>query len=143
MNIKIKVVVSALSAAVVFTLVILGFFSMDSRTNDTVIKYLNSIGWQTDGRPAEISHIRIPDKSNTVFSVYNSIQLESGFDLTDYCGVRAARYSYVVRNHSESADGEVRANVYVYKGNIIAADISQSGSDGFVRAVNNTSGIVR
>ncbi len=142
MSVKIKVVVSAIAAALVFSFIILGFFGMDGQTNNTVIQYLNSLGWQVDSRPAEISHIKIPEEFDTVFSAYNAIQTESGFDLTEYRGRRAARYSYTVRNHTRSADGNVRANVYVCKGTIIAADISQSGKDGFIHSINSTSDIV-
>lgn len=143
MSIKIKVIVSAVASAAVLTLVILGFFGMDGRTNSMVVEYLNSLGWQVGDRPVEISHFKIPDEFDTVFYTYNAFQLEAGFDLSGYCGARVARYSYAVRNHSRSETGEVRANVYVHKQKIVAADISQSGRDGFMQPVTDMSDMIK
>ncbi len=136
---KVKTVVSACAAALVFSLVILGFFGMDEQTNAAVHAYLNSIGWQVDDKPAEISHFKIPEEFDTVFSTYNTFQLEAGLDLSNYRGMRVARYSYTVKNHLRAQDGEVRANVYVHKDTIVAADISQTGSGGFIQAITDTS----
>ena len=143
MSIKIKVIVSAVVSAAALSFVILGFFGMDGQTNGMVVEYLNSLGWQVDDRPAEISHFKIPDEFDTVFNTYNVFQLEAGFDLSEYRGARVARYSYTVRNHSRSATGEVRANVYVHKQSIVAADISQSGRDGFMQSVTDTSDMIK
>lgn len=142
MSIKFKVTVSALAAAVLCTLVILGFFSMDGQTNSTVVGYLSSIGWQVAERPAEISHFKIPEEFDTVFMAYNAFQLDAGFDLSEYRGMRIARYSYTVKNHRRAEYGEIRANVYVYKGKIIAADICQTGKDGFMQSITDKSDMI-
>lgn len=143
MNLKIKIIVSALAAALICSFIILGFFGMDGQTNSMVTEYLSSVGWQVGARPTQISRLKIPEEFDTVFTVYNSFQTEAGFDLSNYRGCRAARYSYTVKNHSRSESGEVRANVYVYNGTIIAADLCQNGKDGFIQAINDTSDMIK
>lgn len=133
---KYRVILTALLAAILAILVIFGMFSIDSATNSLAISYIENLGWQIEQRPAEISHITLPEDFDIIYQTYNALQKESGFDLTPYKGQRLARYSYRVLNHEKSAQEEIRANVFVFQQQIVAADISTASAGGFMQPLN-------
>lgn len=118
--------------------VIFALFSVDNSTNTANIEYISKYGWQVDSSPSEIAHIRMPEDFNSLYRTYNSIAAAQGLTLENYCGKNVTRYSYKVKNHSE-AYSEVRANVYVYKSQIIAADISILKPQGTTVSISDTS----
>ncbi|MCI5893330.1 MAG: DUF4830 domain-containing protein [Clostridiales bacterium] len=118
--------------------VIFALFSVDSSTNTANIEYITTYGWQVDSSPIEIAHVRLPEDLNSLYRTYNSLAAAQGYTLENYCGKNVTRYSYKVNNHKESS-GDVRANIYVYKSQIIAADISILKPDGTTVPINDTS----
>lgn len=118
--------------------VIFALFSVDNSTNNSNIEYISSYGWQIESSPSEIAHVRLPDDLNTLYQTYNSIAAAQGYTLQDYCGRNVTKYSYKVNNHKESS-GDVRANIYVYKSQIIAADISILRPQGTTVPISDTS----
>lgn len=135
-----KALILILLAALTTALLILILFRADSNTNRRNIEFLSSYGWQTEKTPAETAHITIPREFDAVYEAYDRLCQNSGFSLTPYKGVRATRYSYKVLNHEDSGTGLIRANVFVTKNGIIAADISSLALGGFVRTVDDKTG---
>ena len=58
------------------------------------------------------------------------MQKKQGLDLSKYAKKRVTRYTYTVTNYD--SDGAVFANLFVYRGKIIACDISSADPKGFV-----------
>jgi len=139
---KNRFVLSAIAAGVVLIAVIIGFHSMDTAQNTKIVEYIESLGWEIERTPIEISYLRIPETFDAVFENYNLYQKEAGFDLTSFAGVRAVRYSYRVMNHRYSDDVPVRANVIVVDREIVAADINSNALGGFMHAITDVSFIV-
>lgn len=110
-------------------------FRFDEKTNDKIITYLSSKGLKTENKPFEISPLKIPEEFDSVFKSYNSIQTESGSDLSEYKGKIVIKYSYKLSKDNPNEESSFTVNVFIFKGEIIAADISKSGKDGFIRAV--------
>ena len=50
--------------------------------------------------------------------------------MSKYKNKKVTRYSYKVTNYG--GEGEVMANLFVYRGKIVACDISSLSPDGFV-----------
>ena len=134
---KNKVVLSTVAAGVVLIALIVGFHSMDTAQNAQIVEYIESLGWEIERTPIEISYLRIPETFDAVFDNYNLYQKEAGFDLTEFAGIRAVRYSYRVLNHRYSAEVPVRANVIVIDSEIVAADVNSNVLGGFMHAITD------
>ena len=135
---KYRFIVATLVFALIILAVIIGLFSIDSATNRMVCEYVESLGWEINSSPVEISHLAIPREFDAVYETYNAVQKSSGFDLTPFRGKSVARYSYRVLNHKQSETTEVIVSVFVYDKRIIAADICSTDSNGFMHGITET-----
>ena len=106
-------------------------YSVDSETNSTNIKYINSCRWQVEERCADISYITIPEEFDKIFTGYNEIQKRQGLDLSKYKKKKVMRYTYEITNY-EGEEGKVYANVIVYRNRVIGGDICSARADGFI-----------
>ena len=135
-----KALLLTLLAAAVTVSIIFLLFGADSKVNQANLDFIRSYGWEVEDNPTEIARLTIPEEFDTVFHAYNELAQTAGFDLTPYKGVKATRYSYRVLNHQDSDSGLIRANVFVTKDGIAAADISSLELGGFLVPINDTSG---
>ena len=122
---------SIIVVAVIILSFILIFFCADKEVNQANLEYIQSCGYTADTSPAEISYISIPETLDAVYSAYNVIIKEAGFDLNEYAGKTVTRYTYSVQNYDRD-NPVVRINILVYRKKIIAADISSLSKDGFI-----------
>ena len=135
---RIKIVI--VSIAVIIIGLIFLLFSVDNRSNGEYVAFIASFGWEVEPSPKEISHITVPSEFDGVYNAYNRIASGSGFDLTPYRGKNVTRYSYKVLNNAESDTGLIYANVFVYRGEIVSADITSQETGGFTIPISDTSG---
>lgn len=105
-----------------------------AKTNEQRVAYLESFGWEVETAPVETQSIVIPRQFPAVYEEYNKIQKDQGFDLEDYGGLEATRYTYKVLNYPDY-NGDVFADLIIYKNCIIAADIHSITLDGFIHGV--------
>ena len=77
--------------------------------------------------------IRIPDQLDEVYTVYNSLQIEQGYNLDQYLGRTVELYTYTVTNYD--GEDEVYAHLMVCDGMIIGGDISSARLDGFMHGI--------
>lgn len=127
------VLIGIIICFIMLVFMVLGIFSIDESTNSMITGYLNYLGYEVGDRPLEITRITIPQDFDAIYSSYNKIQLEAGFDLSKYKGKSLSKYSYEVKN----LGGEgVRANVLVYDGIIVGGDISSPKTDGFLKSLS-------
>ena len=96
--------------------------------------YLERLGWQVAPEPIEVQEILIPKEWGQVYEAYNAMQLEAGFDLRDYKGRPALRYTYEVLNYPGQAEGVV-ADLLVAEGRIIGGSIQSIHLDGFIHGL--------
>ena len=92
------------------------------KDNDARVEYLRSYGWEVEKEAEAIEEIVIPEEFSDVFRKYNEIQKAQGFDLEKQKGQRVKRYTYVVTNYPDEPD-YVRANLFICKEKVVAADI--------------------
>ena len=76
----------------------------------------------------------MPYEFGEVYTSYNSIQKEQGFDLSQLKGETLTRYTAQVNNYPNS-DDDVFVEVLVYNKLIVGADIYSVSSNGFIVAL--------
>lgn len=104
------------------------------RSNDERVQYLASYGWLVSEEPVETQDIIIPRDFTGAYSEYNELQLSQGFDLANYCGEAATRYTYAVLNYPTGEEGIV-ADIVVCRSVVIAGDILSPALDGFMHGL--------
>ena len=83
--------------------------------------------------PYEVVEFTIPETFNDVYTRYNNLLKESGYDLSPYKGKACKRYTYLIPSQN------ARANIIVYDGNIIGGDISGITLDGIMFPIKRKS----
>lgn len=98
------------------------------------LAFISQFGWLVDEEPAEVREIVIPTEFDDVYNNYNAIQLSQQLDLSDFCGKRVKRWSYIIRNYPgySEQDDCVRINMLVYDGCVIGGDVCSTELDGFM-----------
>ncbi len=103
------------------------------KTADDRVAFLESQGLKVKSEPLTEENYTMPDDFDRVISGYNEIQKAQGLDLDKYKGRRITHYAYEVTNYDY--DGVVIANMLVYRGRIIALDLSSTEGEGFVSVI--------
>lgn len=103
--------------------------SPEGGSNDERLAFLNSFGWEADPTPTETQEVRIPQEFNDVFTRYNQLQQEQGFDLSEFAGKTAKRYVYALTNHPDGSANHY-ATILVHKNKIIGGDVTSTGQGG-------------
>lgn len=107
-------------------------------TNEQRVAYLAQYGWTVNPEPAETKEIVVPETFGDVYTNYNNIQLEQGFDLTDYQGKTVKRWTYTVKNYPGYEEQEcILANLLVSDGKIVGGDICSTELDGFMHTLKS------
>ncbi len=106
-----------------------GAISLRASDEKQRISFLSQFGWDVDIEPAEVREIVIPYEFDDVYSRYNELQKKQSFDLEKYKGEIVKKWTYNVNNFPgyENKTGYVQANLLIYNGNVIAADITVLG----------------
>ena len=109
------------------------------KTNDDRIRFISQFGVKVSGEPIETEEFRVPEDFDRVIAGYNEIQKKQGLNIEKYKNKRVTRYTYAVKNHE--MDGkkveDAVVNLIVYKGTVVACDLSSSSPDGFVLPLVN------
>jgi len=100
------------------------------RTTEDQVAFLKEFGYSAEPQPLLIEEVIIPSEFDDEYEKYNNCQKLSGFNLEDYKGCRAKKYTYDIKDYS-GYDGEVIANLLVYNGEVIGGDISSAELGGF------------
>lgn len=100
------------------------------KTADDRIAFIKSFGIEIDGESCEEAAFTMPDNFDRVILGYNELQKKQGLDLSKYAKKKVTRYSYRVTNWN--SDGEVYASLFIYRGKVIACDVSSADPEGFV-----------
>lgn len=109
--------------------------SLEGGNNDARLAFLNSFGWEVDPTPTETQEVRIPQEFNDVFTRYNQLQQEQGFDLSEFAGKTAKRYVYAVTNYPDGSSNHY-ATILVHKNKIIGGDVTSTGQGGSMHGFN-------
>ncbi len=94
------------------------------------VEFIEQFGIEIEDEPIEEKSFKIPKNFDRVILGYNELQKKQGLDLSKYERKKVIRYTYKVTNYDY--DGDVWANIFVYRNRIVAADISSADPEGFV-----------
>ncbi len=109
--------------------------NLSVKSNEDRVKFLQGYGWEVNEVPIEQQDVIIPQTFSQVYAEYNSLQESQGFDLTEYAGLEATRYTYEVLNYP-GVDSQVVADIIVCKNKVIAGDIQCISLDGFMSGLS-------
>ena len=106
-------------------------YSIEAGTEEQRRSFVSQFGWEIDSEPVEVREVVIPSQFSEVYESYNQIQLEQGFDLSNYKGERAKRWTYRVTNYPGTTD-VVYINILVQNGKVIGGDVCSTALNGFM-----------
>ncbi|MBP7124435.1 MAG: DUF4830 domain-containing protein, partial [Clostridia bacterium] len=91
---------------------------------------LTDMGWQVGDSNQKT--ITVPRNWDAVYTEYNALQQQQGYDLTPYKGKQVQLYTYEITNYTGYDQGIV-ADLLVSNGRVIGADLcNTSAKDGFM-----------
>ena len=102
-----------------------------ARNNGQRVEFLRSLGWEVDEDAIDEQDVIIPRTFTGVYEEYNKLQLSQGFDLSQFGGVEATRYTYNVLNFP-GYESNVVADIIIYRGEVIAGNVQSTARDGFM-----------
>ena len=120
-----------IAATVIIALVVVGGVysasanAIDGSTNESRVSYIKRLGYDVGETALYSKEITIPQEFGEVYSRYNEIQKQAGFDLSDYKGEKATLYCYEL-----SFDSGTNVNILVSDGKIIGGDVSEISFNG-------------
>ena len=116
--------------------------NLRASNSDERIAYLAQFGWSVDEEPVEVKEIIIPSEFDDVYNNYNKLQLDQGFDLTEYLSKRVKKWTYTVTNYP-GYEGKscIRATMLVFDGKVIGGDICSVELGGFMHGFVAPEGI--
>jgi hypothetical protein len=100
------------------------------KTKENRIGFMRGFGIKVDENSEEEKSFLMPENFDRVILGYNELQKKQGLDLSKYQNKKVTRFSYRVTNYK--SEGDVYANIFVYRGKIVACDICSASPDGFV-----------
>lgn len=100
------------------------------KTNEQRVAFIENFGIQVDDTPIEEQAFTMPEDFDRVILGYNELQKRQGLDLSKYQRKKVTRYTYKVTNYD--CDGEVYANLFIYRGRVVACDVCSASPEGFV-----------
>lgn len=108
---------------------------ISASTDEERRNYLAAFGWET-AEECEEKELTIPESWNQVYTDYNEVQVNQGFDLSDYRGRKVTLYTYTITNYEDFTEGIV-ADMLVCDGLLIGGDIcNTSVENGFLVGFN-------
>ena len=73
--------------------------NIKASTESERLSFISQFGWEVDEDPVEVCEVIIPTEFDETYTQYNEIQIEQGFDLKIYSGMRVKRWTYSVKNY--------------------------------------------
>lgn len=97
-------------------------------------EFLQDLGWDVSETETDVKVVKIPDKFNMVYTAYNKIQKQQGFDLSKHKCDTVEIYTYEVYNYPDKPDNVV-AHLIICDGVLIGGDVCCTELDGFMQGL--------
>ncbi len=101
------------------------------KNNEGRIAFLAQFGWSVEPTPKESTTVTIPAAFDKVFAEYNELQKKQGLDLSRHAARTVERHTYVITNYPDY-EGQVLANLLIFRGRVIGGDICSADQNGFI-----------
>ena len=116
-----------------------GSLNLKASTHEDRMSFVSQFGWEVEEDPIEIKEIIIPTEFDDTYNAYNQIQKEQGFDLTEYAGERAKRWTYIVKNYEGYENKEcIHINILVHDEIVIGGDVCSVELEGFMHGFSKS-----
>ncbi len=102
---------------------------------EDILSYVTSLGYSADGDVWESREVVIPRVFDKVYTEYNDMQKECGFDLSKYKGKTVSLHTLGIRDYDENNKDGVLCDVLVYKKKIIGGAVYTADVDGFMHGL--------
>ena len=102
------------------------------KTNEDRIRFISQFIPEISGTEKEKVEFSVPESFNRILMSYNEIQKAQGLDITKYKNKKVTRYTYELPSY-EDYDGTVFVNLIIYRGTVVACDVSSADPSGFVK----------
>ena len=103
------------------------------KTNEDRVAFISQFGIKVEDEPTETVEFRVPDNFDRVISGYNEIQKKQGLNIEKYKNKKVTRYTYEIKDYEiDGKQTDAVVNLVIYKGTVVACDISSASPDGFV-----------
>ncbi len=99
------------------------------KTNEERVAFISQFGVKVGAQAVETVDFRVPENFDRVIAGYNEIQKSQGLDLSRYKNKKVTRYTYEAADYNGKG---AFVNLVIYKGTVIACDISSTDPDGFI-----------
>ncbi len=106
------------------------------KTDEDLQNFITSLGIEVKTPAYNSAEVDLPRVFDAVYSKYNDIQKQQGFDLSKYRGKTLHRYTFEITNYPSpdpSQTGKVYLTLFVHKNKVVGGDISSRDFGGFVR----------
>lgn len=104
------------------------------KTNEDRIRFISQFGVKVETEPCDSEEFRVPADFDRVIAGYNEIQKKQGLNIEKYKNKKVTRYTYSIKDYEMNGKKveDAVVNLVIYKGTVVACDISSSSPDGFV-----------
>ena len=100
--------------------------------------FIRQMGWETDDTFDDCKKITIPEEFNEVYTNYNELQKQQGFDLSRYKGKDCDVYTYKIRNYKDhEGKDDVNCNLIICDNKLIGGDVCSTELDGFMQGLRS------
>ncbi len=96
------------------------------------VEFIAQFGIEVKEEPVETESFSVPENFDRIIAGYNEIQRSQGLDISKYKNKRVTRYTYEAENYLDGGKSAF-VNLIVYKGTVIACDVSSTEPGGFVK----------
>lgn len=100
------------------------------KTEEDRVRFIESFGLKVAGEPHLSEEFTMPRDLDRALLSYNEMQKSQGLDISKYTRKHVTHYAYEITNYDY--EGKVYCNLLIYRGRIIACDLSSGDPQGFV-----------
>ena len=104
---------------------------------EEMLQYVQSLGYTLDEERYQEKQVVIPSEFDEVYTKYNQLQKDSGFDLEKYKGKKVTLYTIGIKDYLDAQD--VLCDLLVYKGKVIGGAVYTADVSGFMHGLNKKS----
>lgn len=121
-----------LMAIAIIFLITVGFLFFYCDINTLNKKFLSSYGIEVSPEPYLVEEIEIPQVFDEYYKSYDTLQIESGLNLSQFKGKKAVRYTYKITNFPDKSISDIYANVICFRRKPVGGDINCPSLSGFI-----------
>lgn len=113
--------------------------NFSASTEEERMNFIAQTGYTVEPDPVSVNEIQIPENFDEVYTQYNELQKNDGFDLSSYHGCTVKKWTYKVTNYPDHENSDdVRLTLLVYKDKVIGGDVCSVALDGFMHGLFNS-----